>query len=554
MTMQHSRVTTLRRLGVLGAVAASVVGLAACGSSGSGSSATSTKSSAPVTNVITTGCSLAGSGVSPTGHTLNLSFFMDPGQPPDPDIFYAGQGLILTTNTYEGLLQYKPGTATPTLEPSLATSWTVSANKEVYNFQLRHGVTFHDGTPFTSAAIEASFARRAAVGQGPAYMVADVASVKTHGDYAATITLKTPNSAFLTYLASAYGPKMMSPTALAAHKGSDNDEKYLTNHDIGTGPYMLTKAQVNIGYELKAYPGYWGPKPYFTTVELPVLDSSSTVQADFKTGQLAAILHDIPSSAVKSYLADKSVDSCTQPSMISEYFYVSPHKGMLTSAANRLALLKAINVNALTQGAYYGRGSTATQLYPANMMPAQYAKQDYPYDPSALKTVVASLPAGEKSLTVGYDSSQPDSQIVATLISSQLDADGLQVTVKGYPTSEIFGWPSDPKTAPDLLATPGWPDAPSPYTWGHISFDPGAGLNYTGCTDKATTAELAKALVSGTDADFSTAATDAEATGCWENLVNVTDFQVAQPWLKGMADAHVVSNPNTLMLANLSAG
>ena len=31
-------------------------------------------------------------------------FLQDPGQPPDPDIYYAGQGLILTTNTYEGLL------------------------------------------------------------------------------------------------------------------------------------------------------------------------------------------------------------------------------------------------------------------------------------------------------------------------------------------------------------------------------------------------------------------------------------------------------------------
>lgn len=551
--MQRSPGSTLTRLGVLGAVAASVIGLAACSSSSSPST-TSTKSSAPVTNVITTGCSLSGSGASPSGHTLNLSFFMDPGQPPDPDIFYAGQGLILTTNTYEGLLQYKPGTATPTLEPALATKWTVSADKKVYTLTLRQGVTFHDGTPFTSAAIEPSFARRAAVAQGPAYMVADVASVTTQGAYQATITLKESNSAFLTYLASAYGPKMMSPTALAANKGSDNDQKYLTTHDLGTGPYTLTKAQVNIGYELKAYPGYWGPKPYFTTVELPVIDSSSTVQAQFKTGQLAAILHDIPSSAVKSYLLDKNVDSCTQPSMISEYFYISPHHGMLTSPANRLAVLKAIDVNALTQGAYYGRGSTATQLYPANMMPAQYAKQDFAYDPTVLKGIVAGLPSAQKSLTIGYDSSQPDSQIVATLISSQLGAAGLTVTVKGYPTSQVFGWPGDPKTAPDLLATPGWPDAPSPYTWGHISFDPGAGLNYTGCTDTTTTAALAKALVSGSSDDFSTAATDAEATGCWENLVNVTDFQVAQPWLKGMADAHVVSNPNTLLLANLSAG
>ena len=544
---------SVRRLAIMMLAAVSAAALAACTkSSASGSGASGT--TAPTTATLTYGCNLTKpTGSDPDGHTLHLSFLQDPGQPPDPDIFYAGQGLILTTNTYEGLLTYKPGVASPALEPSLATNWTASADNKVFTFTLRQGVTFHDGTPFTSAAVKPSFDRRAAVNQGPAYMIADVASVVPDGADKVTITLKNSNSAFLTYLASAYSPKMMSPTGLAAHKGKDNDQTYLQTHDLGTGPYTITKALVSSQYELQAYPGYWGAKPYFTTVELPVINDSSAQQLQFNNGQVAAILHDLPSSAVASYLANKAVNSCTLPSMISEYFYVNPAHGMLTSAGNRTALLKAININAITKQAYFGRGSTATQVYPANMMPAQFAKQDIAYDPSALKGIVASLPPSQKSLTIGYDSSQPDSQIVSNLISAELDAMGLNVKVQGYPTSEIFGWPSDPKTAPDLMATPGWPDAPSPYTWGHISFDPGAGLNYFGCTDKTTTAQLATALASGANADFSTAAESALATGCWENLVNVTDFMVAQPWLKGVADAHVVSDPNTLLLANLSA-
>ena len=130
-------------------------------------------------------------------------------------------------------------------------------------------------------------------------MVSDVASVTTQGDYAVTITLKDSNSAFLTYLAAAYGPKMMSPTALAANKGKDNDQTYLQTHDLGTGPYTLTEAEVGSKYELKAYDKYWGAKPYFTTVELPVITDSSSQQLQFNNGQLAAILHDLPSSAVE---------------------------------------------------------------------------------------------------------------------------------------------------------------------------------------------------------------------------------------------------------------
>jgi peptide/nickel transport system substrate-binding protein len=180
MATRNSRATVVLAAGLVGALT-----LAACsGSSGSNSS----------------------SNTAPTDHVLKLSFLQDPGQPPDPDIYYAGQGLLLTTNTYEGLLTYKTGTATPTLEPALATSWKESPDHKTFTFALRQGVTFHDGTPFTAAAIKASFDRRAAVNQGPAYMVSDIASITTQGDYSATITLKHSNAAFLAYLACAYGP------------------------------------------------------------------------------------------------------------------------------------------------------------------------------------------------------------------------------------------------------------------------------------------------------------------------------------------------------------
>ena len=58
---------------------------------------------------------------------------------------------------------------------------------------------------------------------------------------------------------------------------------------------------------MKAYAKYWGGKPYFTTVELPVITRLVLQQLQFNSGQLAAILHDLPSSAVKSYLGNDEV-------------------------------------------------------------------------------------------------------------------------------------------------------------------------------------------------------------------------------------------------------
>lgn len=523
----------LRTLLAVGATA--VLALTACGGSDSGGSSTP--------------------NAAPTDKVLHLSFLQDPGQPPDPDVYYAGQGLLLTTNTYEGLLQYKGGTEKPELEPLLATEWTASPDNRVFTFKLRQGVTFHDGTPFTSAAVKASFDRRTAVNQGPAYMVADVESVTTQGDYDVTVTLKAPNSAFLDYLACPYGPRMLSPEGLAKNAGGDHAQAYLTSHDLGTGPYTLTAAEVGSRYQLTAYPGYWGPKPYFEKVEMPVITDVSAQQLQFNNGQLAAILHDLPSSAVQSYLDNKAFANYSLPTMMSNFVYVNPKKGMMTDVKNRTAVMQAIDVDELVKQTYFGRGEKAEQIYPSNMMAAEYGKQSVTHDPSVLSGIAAGLPADQKSITIGYDSSNPDNQLISNLIQTQLAAAGLTAKVQAYPTSEIYGWiGGDGQAAPELLAYLGWPDAPSPYTWGHISWDPDGGLNLLGCSAPPITDALAKGLPTGSVDDFSTAGEEAVKTGCWLNLANVNDFMVAQPWLKGMEQAHVVTNPNSLRLAALSVG
>ncbi len=492
---------------------------------------------------------------APTDHVLHLSFLQDPGQPPDPDIYYAAQGLLLTTNIYEGLLQFAPGTDKVQLQPLLATSWTASPDNRVFTFQLRQGVTFHDGTPFTADAVKASFDRRAAVNQGPAYMVSDVDSVTTQGDHAVTVTLKAPNAVFLDYLASPYGPRMLSPTGLAAHAGTDHDEAYLTTHDLGTGPYTLTDARVGSHYAMASYPGYWGAKPYFTGVDIPVITDTSAEQLQFNNGQLAAVLHDLPSSAVSAYIGNSKFANYSLPTMMSNYLYVNPHKGMFTDQATRTALLKAIDVKQLVQQTYFGRGGVATQVYPPNMIAASYAKQDVPHDTSSFAKIVAGLPADRKTITVGYDSGSSDNQLVGNLIQTQLAALGLTVKVQSYPTSQIYGWiGGTPADAPEILVNVGWPDAPSPYTWGHISFDPDGGLNYLNCSSPDVTASLTTARGTGADDEFSTAGEQASATGCWLNLADINDFMVAQPWLKGIVQSHVVSEPGTLRIAGLSVG
>jgi peptide/nickel transport system substrate-binding protein len=513
-------------------VAALALSLAACGGGSDGDSAAAVP--------------------APTDKVLHLSFLQDPGQPPDPDIYYAGQGLLLTTNLYEGLLAYKPGTDKPEIVPALATEWKVSDDFTTYELTLRDDVTFVDGTPFTSAAVKPSFDRRLAVAQGPSYMVADVKSVTTDGDDKVKIVLNKGDAAFLDYLAAPYGPKMFSPTALKEHAGKDHAQTYMQTHSIGTGPYTLTDAKVGSHFAMKFYDGYWGDKAYFTDIDLPVLGDTSTQQLEFDKGQIAAVLHDLPASSVASYLKKSSITSYSLPTFMSDFLYINPNKGMLKEKANRVALQKAIDVESIFKQAYAGRGEVADQAYPAHMIGDEFALQKVTHDPAPLTGIAASLPADQKTITVGYDSSSTDNQLVANLISTQLAAAGLTAKVQGFPTSQIFGWVGNGAEGPDLLATLGWPDAAPPVTWGYISYHSGAGLNYFGCSTPEMDAKLDEAGSSEDDQLFSDIGELAIGSGCWLNLVDQNDFMVAHPWLKGVKEAHVIAQPMTLSLELLS--
>jgi peptide/nickel transport system substrate-binding protein len=495
----------------------------------------------------------------PTSHTLNLSFLQDPGQPPDPDVYYAGEGLLLTRNMYQGLLQYKADTASRVLEPELATSWSVSTDGLTYTLHLRHGVLFHDGTAFTSAAIAPDFARRTAVNGGPAYQVADVASVATPDPYTAVITLKTANTAFLDYLASPYGPAMESPTALAANAGTDNDQTYLETHDIGTGPYTLAEAKVGVMYQLKAFPQYWGPKPYYTTVSLPVIDNLSTEEIEFNDGQLDAILHDMTTSVIAQYTHNPKVTVYNLPTLESETAYVNENKGFLTTAKDRLDLLEAINSQSLVAGVFPGRATLAKQAGPNGLLPPQYGKQDIPYDPAKLKKLVSTLPSSEKTFTVGYDTGAPDDQLLAEDIGAELSADGLSTKVVGYQTSEIYASVGSATTAagasqPNMLIDYFWPDTYNAYTWTHINFDPSGGLEYMSCNVPGEAELNTQAVTTGSDVTYNKAVENAVTSGCWYNIADKDDTMAAQPWLKGVPQGHIVADPEMLELAALHPG
>lgn len=527
-----------RSVGALALLTAGGVALAACGGTSTSSATATTAAKTAVER----------------SHTLHIAFLGEISQPPDPDIYYAGQGENIIDNVYQTLVQYKTDSAKPEIVPDLATSWKVSPDGLQYTFTLRKHVLFHDGTAFTCSAIEPDFQRRLAVDQGPAYMVQDVASVTCPSPYQAVITLKKPENDFLDLLASEYGPKMISPTALSEHAGSDHAEAWLASHDAGTGPYTMVKANPSTGYVLKYYPKYWGPKPYYTTIDISVVPSITTQELELEHGSLDVIEHSLPTRTIASFEHNASLRVYKMPTEQGEMFYLNPHAPGLSSPAVRKAIEDAVNKSAIVQTVYPdGAATVSHQIYPFGQLPSGLGLEHTGYDPSLLRKLAHQLSG--VTIDIAYQSGFPNQEELANVIQTELSADGLHVQVAPMPGSQIYGLAGKVTSTPSILVYDPWPDAANPYTWAHIAYEPSGGLSFVSCPSTTASAMLTQALraTSSATADelYSKAGEAFAALHCWDWMANKDDVMVAQRWLTGVRHAHSVMAPFTLQFAEL---
>lgn len=480
-----------------------------------------------------------GASAAPTDGVLTVGLLGDIGQPPDPDIYYANNGTAIMINAYEGLVQYKNDTDQVEIAPRLATSWTVSADKTVYTFTLRSGVTFHDGTPFTSAAVDVAFKRRIAVKGGAAYMVDVVKSVATPDDLTAVVTLKQPNAAFLSYLASPFGPKMESPTGLTKNAGSDDAQTYLTTHDLGTGPYELTTAQTGQKYVLSQYKEYWGTKSPFTKIDLPVYTDESALELAYDKGTVDTIVAALPSSSLDKYSKAKGTSNYFLPTLQGSLVTVNSSHSFFSTAAARVAFLKSIDSAKLVSQVLGKRSSVATTMYAKGMV-SSGDTQPISYDASALTSYVGGLSASAKGtkLVIGYANGNVNAQQMTNIVVANLQAAGLTASAQGYDTSTVFGWINDPPKGPDaFIDGNNGPDGGDPYMWGHVFWDASGGINYFGCQSAQVNSLLNDAVKTGDTAKYNQAGALYGQTGCFLNLSYNKDWVIAKTWLTNVAAA-----------------
>ena len=166
--------------------------------------------------------------------------------------------------------------------PDLATSWRTSEDGKRLIFELRNGVKWHDGRPFSAADVKCTWdllldkaSPKLRINPRAAWY-SNVEEVVANGDTEAVFILKRPQPALIALLASGYAPiyPCHVPPAEMRH------------HPIGTGPFKFVEFKPNERISLTRNPDYWKPgRPYLDGIEFSIIPNRSTAILAFISGK-----------------------------------------------------------------------------------------------------------------------------------------------------------------------------------------------------------------------------------------------------------------------------
>jgi peptide/nickel transport system substrate-binding protein len=206
----------------------------------------------------TTMIALAAGGVTPAGAENVVRFTAD-GEVHtfDPHSVFHLQTIIATWQVYEQLfnVSYKLE-----VEPALATSWRL-VDPVTWEFELRRGVRFHDGTPFTAADVAFSIDRAHGEDSEFNFLLDSIARVEAVDPGTVRIITTKPNALLPMQVRDV---SIMSKDwatqhgALTAERSDAAQETYASRHANGTEPFRLVTIEPHKSYVLERNPDWWG--------------------------------------------------------------------------------------------------------------------------------------------------------------------------------------------------------------------------------------------------------------------------------------------------------
>lgn len=220
----------------------------------------------------------------------------------DPHGQFEGPTITLAHQIYESLLLRDTAGQ---IIPALAMSWAVLPdNPNVWRFELRPNVLFHNGAAFTADDVVYSINRASMPTSGVKEHLSSVKEVRKVDDLTVDIETNGPNPLLVNNLTNMF----MMDSDWAEENGvskpqdvSGGETTFAATNTNGTGAYMLVSRAVDEKTVLKANPDYWGKDEFplqITEIIYTPISSASTRVAALLSGEVDFI-QDVPVQDLK---------------------------------------------------------------------------------------------------------------------------------------------------------------------------------------------------------------------------------------------------------------
>ncbi|MFT4288403.1 ABC transporter substrate-binding protein [Nocardioides sp.] len=361
--------TSRIRLGLVGALAASLL-LAACGG-GSEDPGTSAQTTSAPASAADRDATLRATWVVPTPP-------LDPHKAASENAQFPYVSLV-----YDRLTQMIQGDDGPELAPMVATSWEFDATGQVLTFTLRDDVTFADGTALDAAAVKASLDRALTLPDSTAKNQFSMIDSVAAPDPTTLVVSANRPAADLPYLLSSGFGSIINPKAL--------DKADLDSAPEGSGPYVATSVTLGDGVVYERRDDYWDPDAGLAKrIELRGIPDPSTRAGGLRSGEADfTLIQPTQYDTVKGFGDAFKVVVYPGAGNV-QTIRLNTRKPYLADVRVRQALNFAVDRDAISSALLDGIGTPAdqplTSIYEGHLSDPPMA---YDYDPARARELLA---------------------------------------------------------------------------------------------------------------------------------------------------------------------
>ncbi len=314
----------------------------------------------------------------------------------DPDFYYAQANINVSEHIFESLVKLD---ASSHIVPGLADSWRL-VNDTTWEFHLRPGVTFHDGSPLTAEDVAWSLDRPATILNSPGKLdvfTKSIVSKKIISPSVIQLTTATPYPLLPVDLVN------ILIISKKATQGLSSEDFSSGKGMIGTGPYKFVDYRRDDRVTLRRNDNYWGPKSEWENVTLKFIPNDASRMSALLAGDVQAI-ENVPTPDLALALKNPKLSVYSKVSQRTIYVYVDTSRvaspfvtdkagqplavSPLTNPDVRRAISMAINRDAIKSRLMENLSEPTNNLVQPEAFGYNADLKVVPYDPAGAKKLL----------------------------------------------------------------------------------------------------------------------------------------------------------------------